>query len=201
MGTFHIIFVILFSALIAIRLRFHFKARTWSREGRTSEGVSLFLRFFVGVPLIICILVYPFRPQILEWASIPLDPMWRWIGAAIFGLSLPLLIWVQQALGKNFSTDLRIRTGHTLVTWGPYRHVRHPMYTVLLLTFTGMGLLSANWFIGSAGIIVLIVIMVSRTPKEEAMMADAFGQSYKRYAETTGRYIPRLRPNRSSKHT
>lgn len=194
MDTFHVIFVILFAALIAIRLRFHFKARTWSREGRTVEGVSLFLRFFVGIPLILCILVYLFRPQILVWASVPLDPIWRRIGAAIFGLSLPLLIWVQQALGKNFSTDLRIRSGHTLVTWGPYRYVRHPMYTVLLLTFTGMGLLTANWFIGGTGIVVLIVIMISRTPKEEAMMLATFGESYQRYAESTGRYLPRLRP-------
>lgn len=158
MGTFHVIIVILFAALIAIRLRFHFKAGTWRREGRTAEGVSLLLRFFVGIPLILCILVYLFRPQILAWASVPLDPIWRRIGAAIFGLSLPFLIWVQQALGRNFSTDLFIRSGHTLVTWGPYRYVRHPMYTVLLLTFTGMGLLTANWFIGGAGIVVLIVI-------------------------------------------
>ena len=194
MDTFHVIFVILFAALIAIRLHFHFKARTWKREGRTDEGVSLFLRFFVGIPLILCILVYLFRPQILAWASVPLDPIWRRIGTAVFGLSLPLLIWVQQALGKNFSTDLRIRSGHTLVTCGPYRYVRHPMYTVLLLTFTGMGLLTANWFIGGAGIVVLIVIMVSRTPKEEAMMLAKFGENYKRYAESTGRYLPRLRP-------
>jgi len=48
-GTFHVIFVTFFAALIAIRLRFHFNARTWSRKGRTNEGVSLFLRFFVGI--------------------------------------------------------------------------------------------------------------------------------------------------------
>lgn len=200
MGTFHIVFIILFAALAAIRTHYHLKARTWSREGRTSEGVSLFLRFLVGIPMILCILVYLFRPQILAWANIPLDPIWRWMGAAIFSLSLPLLIWVQQALGKNFSTDLRIRSGHTLVTWGPYKYVRHPMYTVLLLTFTGMGLLTANWFIGGVGIFVLVVIMISRTPKEEAMMVRTFGDNYKRYAESTGRYLPRLRPSRSTEH-
>lgn len=194
MGAFHVIFVVLFAALIAVRLYFHFTARTWRREGRTAEGVSLFLRFFVGIPLILCILVYLFRPQILAWASIPLGRISRGTGATVFAISLALLIWVQNALGKNFSTDLRIRSGHTLVTWGPYRYVRHPMYTALLLTFMGMGLLTANWFIGGAGIVVLIVIMVSRTPKEEAMMLATFGENYKRYAGSTGRYLPRLRP-------
>lgn len=62
--------------------------------------------------------------------------------------------------------------------------------------FTGMGLLTANWFIGGAGIVVLVVILISRTPKEEAMMLATFGENYKRYAESTGRYLPRLRQNR-----
>ena len=74
------------------------------------------------------------------------------------------------ALGNNFSTDLRICHGYTLVTWGPYRlrsasHVHSSSANV-----HRHGLLTANWFIGSAGIVVLIVIMISRRPKEEAMM-------------------------------
>ena len=198
MSTFHFTFVVLFLALIVIRLYFHFRARTWSQQGCKTEGVSLFVRLFVGIPLMFGIFAYLFRPQVLARASMPLDSAWRWIGAGIFGLSLPFLIWVQQALGKNFSTDLRIRHDHTLVTWGPYRYVRHPMYTVLVLMFVGMGLLTANWFIGGAGIVVLIVIMISRTPKEEAMLLATFGDNYKRFAESTGKYLPCFRPNRQS---
>lgn len=196
MNGFHVTFVVLFLAVIVIRSYYHFKARTWEGKGRSAEGPAMLVRIFVGMPLLLAIVLYLVQPQILNWSSFYLPRGWRWAGAAVFGVSVALLAWVQETLGRNFSHELRIRSDQTLVTSGPYRYVRHPMYSALFLMIIGMGLLAANWFIGAFGILFIFLLMFFRTPREEEMMVQAFGEQYPRYAETTGRFLPRLRTTR-----
>jgi protein-S-isoprenylcysteine O-methyltransferase Ste14 len=193
MDLFHRVFIVLFTMAAAIRLYYHYQARIWQGE-RTPEGaLAFFFRAGVGLPALAIIVVYAFRPQVLDWAAVPLPPPWRWVGAALFAAALPLLVWIQTTLGKNYSPQLRIRTGHFLVTSGPYRFVRHPMYTTSLIIYAAMGLLCANWFIGGTGVAATLVIMLARTPREEAMLSKAFGEQYRRYMDCTGRFLPRWR--------
>jgi protein-S-isoprenylcysteine O-methyltransferase Ste14 len=192
MDQFHLIFTILFLIAAVIRIYYHYKARIWMGNRTPEGGVSLFFRACVGLPAILLIFIYLFRPRILEWASFPLAPVWRWIGGGIFAAALPLLVWIQTTLGKNYSSELRIRSDHNLVASGPYRYVRHPMYTASLIIYTAMGLLSANWFIGGTGVISTLVIMIVRTPKEEAMLTRAFGDQYLGYRQRTGKFLPRF---------
>jgi len=126
----------------------------------------------------------------MSWATILLPDSLRWIGAITGFASLGLLIWVQHSLGKNFSSLLRIRSDHTLVTYGPYRWVRHPMYTTLLLLAGAILLLTANWFIGGALILAILLVMIVRTPFEEKMMIDKFGDEYRWYMARTGKFMP-----------
>jgi|SRR5271165_2045898 len=193
MDVFHITFIVLFLAMAAIRSYYRWQGRAGNTSERTAEPVATAIKIFVGAPLMLGILGYLIRPQILNWSSFPLPAAWRWAGAAIVAGSLAGLMWVHAALAKNFSSSLRIRSDQTLVTSGPYRYVRHPMYSAFLLMFIGMGLLAANWFIGAGGVLLVVLFMVFRTPQEEAMMVNAFGDQYRRYAETTGRFFPRLR--------
>lgn len=102
---------------------------------------------------------------------------------------------VHHFLGKNFSSELRIRPDHELVTEGPYRYVRHPMYTSFFVMMTGLFLLSGNWLICGSALLVLIFVMVVRTPREERMMEGRFGDAYRHYMARTGRYLPKLRVN------
>jgi len=193
MDRFHLSFIVLFALVAAIRLYYHYAARIWQGR-RTPEGVlAFFFRACVGLPAIAIIVLYMFRPGILRWANVPLSAGWRWLGAVLFALSLPLLVWIQRSLGRNYSPQLRIRADHSLVTSGPYRFVRHPMYTTSLIIYAAMGLLSANWFIGGTGVAATLVIMLSRTPREEAMLSRTFGERYRRYMDSTGRFLPRWR--------
>jgi protein-S-isoprenylcysteine O-methyltransferase Ste14 len=131
----------------------------------------------------------------LEWvnvAALPF-PVWvRWAGAGIGYLSLPLIWWTEFSLGKNFNTVLHVREGHTLVTHGPYRWVRHPMYTALFLFAVSALPISANLLIGLPGALALIVIVLNRVKAEESLMLDQFGDQYHAYMERTGRFLPRL---------
>ena len=104
---------------------------------------------------------------------------------------LVLVFWILRALGRNFSTSLAV--SETLVTDGPYRFVRHPMYAAFLLLWTLFALIAANWFVGAAGIAAFVIVLVVRTPKEERLLLGLFGDEYRAYMHRTGRIVPRLR--------
>ena len=109
--------------------------------------------------------------------------------------TLPLFVWTHEALGKNWSADLVIKEEHALVTGGPYRWVRHPMYTAFFGSSLAYFLLSANWVIGLTGL-GTSVLLAARVDKEEALMIEEFGDDYRAYMRRTGRFLPRMTPNR-----
>lgn len=129
---FHLFFVFVFLAFTVIRAYYHRQASRSMGKAEYKEGrLHILLRMLFGIPFILTLVVYLFRPQILGWAALNLPDWLQWIGVILGVASIPLIWWVQVALGSNFSTVLHVRQGHTLVTSGPYRWVRHPMYTVL----------------------------------------------------------------------
>ena len=87
-----------------------------------------------------------------------------------------------------------------MVTYGPYRWVRHPFYLTAALVMGSVSVLTANWVIGLSSLLVLALLAV-RTPKEEQMLIERFGQQYRDYMARTGRFLPRMsngRPNLES---
>ncbi|MEO6119523.1 MAG: isoprenylcysteine carboxylmethyltransferase family protein [Terriglobales bacterium] len=192
-SLFHSLFVALFAALLVLRIYYHRQGQTWKRFSNHREGWFIIgLRLFVGLPMMIAAVVYMVRPSLMPWAVVPMPDKWRWIGFGMGLVGLALGTWVHRTLGKNFSSELRIRPDHELVVAGPYRWVRHPMYTSFVVLMTGLFLLSGNWLICGTGLAVLFFVMLFRTPREEKMMEGRFGEQYRAYMATTGRYLPRL---------
>jgi protein-S-isoprenylcysteine O-methyltransferase Ste14 len=101
------------------------------------------------------------------------------------------MYWTLASLGKNLTDTVVTRAEATLVTHGPYRYVRHPFYATAALLMASVTMLSANWLIGASSIIVLALLAI-RTPKEEQMLIDKFGDDYRRYMRMTGRFFPRI---------
>jgi protein-S-isoprenylcysteine O-methyltransferase Ste14 len=156
------------------------------------------MRWCLALPWMLSILAWLVWPTSMRWASFDLSPGWRWLGAGLFAGGALLVLWINRNLGANFSSTLILRDGHQLIQHGPYRYVRHPMYTSFLVMLLGMLLLSANFVIG-AGIAFIVVLMAVRTPREERMLLGRFGEEYRRYMERTGRYLPRLHPRAASR--
>lgn len=156
-----------------------------------TEGLMLAVpRFLLLGASLVGMLVYSIDPHLMKWSALPL-PFWlRWLGFFIALLALILFVWVLWSLGQNFSTTLTIKKDQTLVIQGPYRWVRHPMYTSFVLLWVGYFFLSTNWFIGLTGILGFVLAIVVRTPKEEQMMIERFGDEYIAYTKRTGRYLP-----------
>ena len=84
------------------------------------------------------------------------------------------------------------RTDHELVTAGPYRWIRHPLYTAGFGFWTGIVLLTGSWLLAVLFVPVVLGLR-RRTVLEEARLVEEFGDDYRAYAARTGRYLPRRR--------
>jgi protein-S-isoprenylcysteine O-methyltransferase Ste14 len=155
-------------------------------------------RYALWLSVFICYEVFTFFvyilfPEILAWAALPL-PVWlRLTGAGLGIIALVWFVWIHQTLGNNLSVRIRIKDSQYLVTDGPYRWVRHPMYTAFYLLHIAAFLLTANWFIGVTWIAGLTAIIFLRVDREETMLLARFGDAYTSYAENTGRFLPRIK--------
>lgn len=193
---FHTIFVVSFLAFTVIRGAYRRMAKKTQGKIELREGrLHMAVRLIVGLPFILSLFIYMFRPDWFAWADFTLPAWARWLGAACALVSVPLIWWVQWALGSNFSTTLHVREAHTLVTHGPYRWVRHPMYTVLFIQICGYLLLTANWLVGGMPLLALGIIVATRVGNEEAVMSEKFGEAYRAYMRHTGRFLPRILAN------
>lgn len=196
--TFRVAFASLLLATGVVRCFYHVKAGT-PREPLIGErepyeeGVR---RIIWGWILMASFLAFIFSPNWLHWSSLPLPDGARWFGLGLGTLGLLLLAWVQHSLGSCFSATLRIRRDQDLVITGPYRSVRHPMYSALFLLWGGLAILSANWFILLQVLVGIGGVIRVRAPLEEAMMLEVFGDAYREYMRRTGRFLPRWRPHR-----
>lgn len=98
-------------------------------------------------------------------------------------------IWARRHLGRNWSGEVRIATGHISVRSGPYRFVRHPIYTAILGMYLGTAIASGE----SHALLALLVVALAYWRKirlEEHALAEAFEQEYARYQSDTWAVVP-----------
>lgn len=126
----------------------------------------------------------------LAFADYGFFALQAWLGAIVFAAALALFLATHRQLGRNWSQTLELREGHTLVTHGVYRLVRHPMYSAFFLWGLAQALLLQNWIVGPAGLIGFGTLYAFRVGREEAMMRTAFGPTYADYEARTKRVIP-----------
>ena len=104
---------------------------------------------------------------------------------------LSFCVWARRVLGRNWSGIVTVKEGHELVREGPYRMVRHPIYTGLVLAFAGMALVDAQWR-GVLAVAIGVGAFWRKLRLEERWMTEIFGQRYVEYREHTKALIPGL---------
>jgi len=191
---YQLVAIALLGAAMSISIYFRSQAnRSGEKISSLEEGkLILTLRRVFGLALWLSALAYLINPRWIAWASLLLPAWMRWSGAALMAVCVLLIYWVFSSLGKNVTPTVAIRREHSLVTSGPYRWVRHPLYTVGFLAFTGLSLLAANWFI-FAMLLLSFAVLVRRTPIEERRLIEKFGEEYRTYMQRTGRFLPRFK--------
>jgi len=185
--------VILFTG-ISISSYFRRKAdrETGEKISRKVDGTALMTVIKIGGLLLwFSPLVYLLNPSWMAWSKIGLPDWVRWLGVGIGILCVAMIYWLFSSIGNSISPTSATRKQHRLVTSGPYRWVRHPLYTVGSSLFVAFGMMADNWFIAALGVLAFIA-MASRTPKEEANLIEKFGDEYRDYMKQTGRYLPKL---------
>lgn len=190
--VFRILIALIFILSFSIAFTFRRRADKQAGQLRSSEGQgSVRVMRLLSTIIWGFIFAYVLNPPWIEWAQLPL-PLWlRSGGALLLVLAIPLVYWVYISLGLNVSPTQSTRQGATLVTHGPYRWVRHPLYTVGTMAYLGIGLVTTLWPV-LVGMLAPLLFLVIRTPKEEARLIETFGDAYRQYMTQTGRYVPRL---------
>lgn len=183
----------LFGFIVYATIRGVFEQRTKGNEKVVSRGGTrdriLIGVLFVGTFLLPAL--YLFTPW-LAFADYRLPAWAPWCGTLVMCAAL-WLFWRSHAdLGQNWSRTLEVRKGHQLVEHGVYRSIRHPMYAAIWLFSLAQGLLLQNWLAGWSAFVTFALMYFVRTPGEERMMGEFFGQEYQDYMQRTGRLFPRL---------
>jgi protein-S-isoprenylcysteine O-methyltransferase Ste14 len=193
MDRFQIAFLVLLAAVCALRVRWHLRAKIHERGvAEPSEGWSAPVARLVAMPAWAALVgAWFLAPDAIGWSLVDLPDGVRWAGAGLVVAGLALLAWVHAALDTNFSPKLRIRADHTMTTHGPYRWVRHPMYTAFLMLMGGFFLLSGHLVLLVTGVGMVVAVIRLRTPREEAMLLGRFGEAYRTYMARTGALLPR----------
>ena len=165
---------------------------TGEKISRSVDGNILMTLIRVGGLLLwFSPLIYLINPHWMAWSKLGLADGVRWLGVFIGVLCVAGIYWLFSSIGSGITPTSATRTQHTLVTSGPYRWVRHPLYTIGASLFVAFGMMADNWFIATLGILTFI-LMAIRTPKEEANLIEKFGDEYRQYMKRTGRFLPKL---------
>lgn len=189
-------FFALFSLLTAMRLYYRTKAGLLRHLPplRAEGNLVLAARVLFGAPLIAATVWYGVDHQGASWMAVRL-PLGMRVTGLVLGLAALTTLWaVHRALGDNFTTSVMPKAHHTLVQTGPYRWVRHPMYSSYLVLFLAAFLVSENVVIGVAGTAIILSLMTLRLHKEEALLIERFGDRYRHYMQTTRKFFPSVDP-------
>ena len=185
--------VILFTG-ISISSYFRRKADRESGESisRKVDGTALMTMIRIGgLILWLSPLVYLINPAWMAWSKLGLPDWVRWLGVGIGILCTMGIYWLFSSIGSGITPTSATRKEHKLVTSGPYRWVRHPLYTVGSSLFVAFGMIADNWWFALLGILAFIGMAI-RTPKEEANLIEKFGDEYREYMKHTGRFLPKF---------
>jgi len=159
-----------------------------SAESETSESSlsTHFHQIALGVSLVLLLWPVPgldrwFLPQRLHVLVA--------VGAAIQIAFASLAVWARRHLGRNWSAEVRIGQGHQLVRTGPYRLLRHPIYTAMLGMFLGTAIAGSQYH-ALVAIVLLFFAYLRKTRLEEEILARTFGAEWDAYRRSTWALVP-----------
>jgi protein-S-isoprenylcysteine O-methyltransferase Ste14 len=157
-------------------------ARDKSGESSASRVLHVTI---VNVALLLLFIPVPgLNGRYLPAALIPL-------GLAIQTGGVLLAVWARRHLGRNWSGRVTLKVNHELVRTGPYRFVRHPIYTALLAMYAGTAVVSGEWH-ALVGFVLVPLAYWRKIRIEEANLAGAFGARWDDYCRSTRALVPGL---------
>lgn len=179
---------------LAASISIYYRHRAKQEGGKldTSQGGALLVVLRLGgVAALAPILLYIVNPAWMAWARMDLPDWLRWLAFAVAAAMIPGIYWLFSTIGNNVSPRETTRANHRLVTNGPYRYIRHPLYTFGGVFFLALCVGTAIWW----SLLLLTIgfgALMWRTDREEENLVARFGDEYREYMARTGRYLPKL---------
>jgi protein-S-isoprenylcysteine O-methyltransferase Ste14 len=165
--------------------------RSGERLDRTKEGWPLLVAIrLMGLATFGGTVAWLSDPALFTWATAPMPEWARWIGVAGFAFGVFWLSWMFISLGSNLTDTVVTRECAHFVESGPYRFVRNPMYTGILLVGPSLGLALGTWLLPVAAT-AMFLLLARRTSIEEKFLIARFGDQYRAYMVRVGRFLPR----------
>lgn len=159
------------------------RSKTGTKQDRSTLGI-------IWLVIAISITAGVFVAQTFRLAALPHGPILASASVILFVAGLILRWWAIITLGRFFTVDVTIEKDHELVERGPFRVMRHPSYTGVLLAFAGLALALRNW---AALLVILLpigVTFIHRMNVEEEALSRALGSRYAEYMKRTKRLMP-----------
>jgi protein-S-isoprenylcysteine O-methyltransferase Ste14 len=189
--------VILPTLIIAFALHRGYYVKAYSQPAEVTlrarqEGLASTIGGLLGLIGFVAVIIFVVNPSWLVFAHLSL-PLWsRWAGVGLALIGFALLQWAQITLGRSWSDTPRMMKGQALIISGPYKFIRHPIYTAFILILGSTLFISSNWLVGLAWLSMTVLEVVSRIGFEESLMLEYFGDQYRDYMKKTGQLLPRL---------
>jgi protein-S-isoprenylcysteine O-methyltransferase Ste14 len=159
---------------------------------KREEGTASKIAGILGIVGFISTIVYTINPDWLAFADLSFPAWLRWIGVGVAVAGFALLQWSQVTLANSWSDTPRMMSEQALITSGPYRTIRHQIYTSFILILGSTLLISSNWLVGLSWLGMTLIEVVSRVKFEESLMLEYFGEQYSEYMKHTGRLLPKV---------
>jgi len=152
---------------------------------------SIAFRVTFGLVMWGMVLLQLVAPKLVRWSFVEVPIPIRWVGVVLLLGAALTVWWTMRSIGTNISPSISAREGASLVTIGPYRWIRHPLYSAGFAAFLGVGVA-----LGSIPCLVLLAPLawwlLRRVHGEEESLITSYGDAYRRYLTRTGRFIPRF---------
>jgi protein-S-isoprenylcysteine O-methyltransferase len=168
------------------------RSKTGSKQDKSTLGM---LWVVIAVSIAAGIFVAQSRSLRAGWVGLFDFPESDWIpvvAVALFAAGLAVRWWAIVTLGRFFTVDVVIEKDHEVVQRGPFRWVRHPSYTGVLLAFLGWAMTLGNWVAMAVVMVPIFVAFLRRMKVEEDALSRALGEKYRDYMGRTKRLIPGL---------
>lgn len=191
---FKLMFVAAFviAATVATRTAKHATRRHGGSLNQLAHEVRglIVVRAALGIIFYTALFAWLFWSSAWSWMYVAIPNGARWLAGALLVPVLAFFSWSFSTLGTNYRGGVGLYDSHELVTTGPYRFVRHPIYmsfiAIMLLVFP----LSTNWLLALSGLALVVSIAATRGPIEDRELQERFGDRWTVYRRRTGAFLP-----------
>ena len=181
----YVILIVLLQVFSVCHLPKNLEKKENRKEGVAQHKLDL---MFIQIFSLLIVFIAPYTDS-HAIGTAAFGDVFRYIGLILVAAGFMLMQSAEKYLDKQFSVEVTIQEGHTLVTSGPYKLLRHPRYLGIFGFFLGISLVFASW-VAMAVVIALLSVLVWRIFAEESLLHQEFGQEWEKYCTTSWRLLP-----------